>query len=50
MDENPEVANNRMPSWIVPAMVILAIVSIGGVGFAWYDRTRCRWRSKLTAN
>ena len=35
MDENPEV--NRMPSWIVPAMVILAIVSIGGIGFAWYD-------------
>ena len=35
MDENPEV--NRIPSWIVPATVILAIVSIGGIGFAWYD-------------
>ena len=37
MDENPEVVYNRMPSWILPAVVILAMVSIAGVGFAWYD-------------
>ena len=37
MDENREVVNNAMPGWLVVAGVILAIVSIAGLGFAWYD-------------
>jgi hypothetical protein len=37
MVENPEVVNNGTPGWLVPAVVILAIVSIAGLGFAWYD-------------
>lgn len=39
MVENREVVevNNGTPGWLVPAVVILAIVSIAGVGFAWYD-------------
>jgi hypothetical protein len=37
MVENPEVVNNGRPGWLVPAMVILAVVSIAGLGFAWYD-------------
>src|ERR1700730_8746408 len=38
MDNNPEVAevNKGTPGWLVPAVVILAIVSIAGLGFAWY--------------
>jgi multidrug efflux pump subunit AcrA (membrane-fusion protein) len=39
MDNNQEVAevNKGTPRWLVPAVVILAIVSIAGLGFAWYD-------------
>jgi hypothetical protein len=39
MVENPGVVevNNGMPVWLVPAVVILAIVSTAGLGFAWYD-------------
>jgi hypothetical protein len=39
MDNNPEVAevNKGTPGWLVPAVVVLAIVSIAGLGFAWYD-------------
>jgi membrane-associated HD superfamily phosphohydrolase len=37
MVENPEAVNNGRPGWLVPAVVILAIVSIAGLGFAWYD-------------
>jgi hypothetical protein len=39
MDTNPKVAevNKGTPGWLVPAVVILAIVSIAGLGFAWYD-------------
>lgn len=39
MDNNPEVVevNKGTPGWLVPAVVILAIVSIAGLGFAWYD-------------
>ena len=37
MDENREVVNNAVPGWVVVAGVILAIVSIAGLGFAWYD-------------
>jgi hypothetical protein len=37
--ENPMVVegNNGTPVWLVAAVVILAIVSIAGLGFAWYD-------------
>jgi hypothetical protein len=39
MVENPEVVevNNGRPGWLVPAVVILAVISIAGLGFAWYD-------------
>jgi hypothetical protein len=39
MDNNPEVAeiSKGTPGWLVPVVVILAIVSIAGLGFAWYD-------------
>ena len=39
MDNNPELVevNKGAPGWLVPAVVILAIVSIAGLGFAWYD-------------
>jgi multidrug efflux pump subunit AcrA (membrane-fusion protein) len=39
MDNNPELVevNKGTPGWLVPAVVILAIVSIAGLGFAWYD-------------
>jgi hypothetical protein len=44
MDNNPEVAevNKGTPGWLVPAVVILAIVSIAGLGFAWYDSNQLR--------
>lgn len=42
MDNNPEVAevNKGTPGWLVPAVVILAIVSIAGLGFAWYGSSQ----------
>src|SRR6516225_7376387 len=40
MVENPEVVNNGTAGWLVPAVVILAILSIAGLGFAWYDSNR----------
>jgi hypothetical protein len=46
MDNNPEVVevNKGTPGWLVPAVVILAIVAIAGLGFAWYD-----WNQVQTA-
>jgi hypothetical protein len=38
MIDNPETeVGSGTPRWFVPAVVILAVVSIAGLGFAWYD-------------
>jgi hypothetical protein len=37
MIENPREVSSGTPSWFMPAVVILAIVAIAGLGFAWYD-------------
>jgi hypothetical protein len=41
MTENPEqVGQPKTPGWLVSAIVVLAIVSIAGVGLAWNESTR----------
>jgi hypothetical protein len=41
MTENPEQAGQaKTPGWLVSAIVILAIVSIAGVGMAWNESTK----------
>jgi hypothetical protein len=44
MDNNPEVAevNKGKPGWLVPVVVVLAIVSIAGLGVAWHDSNQLR--------
>ncbi len=41
MTENPEhVEQAKTPGWVISAIVILAIVSIAGVGLAWNESAR----------
>jgi len=50
MVENREViVNNGTPGWLVPAVVILAIVSIGGLAFAWYDSNQLQMAQQTSA-
>ena len=37
MDDHREDVHQGMPGWIIAAMLILAIVAVGGVGFGWYN-------------
>lgn len=37
MDDHREEMRQGMPSWIIAAMLALAIVAVGGVGFGWYN-------------
>jgi hypothetical protein len=37
MDDHREDMRQGMPGWIIAAMLILAIVAVGGVGFGWYN-------------
>jgi len=50
MDNNPEVAevNKGTPGWLVPTVVILAIVSITGLGFAWHDSNLLRMAQRAS--
>jgi hypothetical protein len=37
MADDPNAVEVRTPTWLVPAGIILAVVSIAGTAFAWYD-------------
>lgn len=40
MDQREVVEVQGMPGWLVPAVVILALVAFTGLGLAWYDSTQ----------
>jgi hypothetical protein len=50
MTETQEVRQARTPGWVVSAVVILAIVSIAGVGLAWNQSTKLQDFQAATGN
>src|SRR5437868_5590522 len=42
MEDRDVVEVRDTPGWIMPAVLILAIVSLAGLGLAWYDSTQLR--------
>jgi Tfp pilus assembly protein PilE len=40
MDRDENVVVNEQPGWILPAVVILALLAIAGLGYAYYDSTQ----------
>jgi len=50
MTETQEMGQSRTPGWVVSAVVILAIVSIAGVGLAWNQSTKLQDFQTATGN
>lgn len=50
MTETQEVGTAKTPGWVVSAVVILAIVSIAGVGLAWNQSTKLQDFQAATGN
>src|SRR5579862_8490025 len=40
MDRDENAVVYEQPGWIIPAVVILALLAIGGLGYAYYDSTQ----------
>ncbi len=50
MTETQEMEQSKTPGWVVSAVVILAIVSIAGVGLAWNQSTKLQDFQTATGN